>query len=260
MVKRIVSLKPLVISLVAVYILSSCSGAAPLAVPATAAPSPTSLNQGISSTEFPTDTPAGTSTIAPTLTDTTAPVATATEAATPTAAAATAISSSTAQVVPTLNPYCRKGPGTSYDAITFLTKGNPYNVIGRDGLNSWWLVQAPGNVKCWVGGANVNTRGPVEQVGIIQAPPLPGTPSNFVDSYECNTTLKTLGVSFNWAAANFVNGYRIYRDGARLVETGPDVTSYHDDAPFGESLLYELEAFNDYGVSERVSVTVPACK
>ena len=51
--------------------------------------------------------------------------------------------SSAAQVVPTLNAYCRKGPGTSYDAITFLQTGSAYNVTGRISLNTWWQVQAP---------------------------------------------------------------------------------------------------------------------
>lgn len=163
-------------------------------------------------------------------------------------------------MVPTLNAYCRKGPGSGYHIITFLLKGTAYNVIGRDNLDSWWLVQAPGSANCWVVGASANTQGPVEQVAVVQVQPLPGTPSQFVNSFVCDTTLNTLTVVFNWAAASNVTGYNIYRNGTKLAEVGPTVTSYSDSAPLGVALVYELEAFNDYGVALRVSTTVQACE
>jgi uncharacterized protein YgiM (DUF1202 family) len=163
-------------------------------------------------------------------------------------------------VIPTLNAYCRKGPGTSYDAITFLLAGSVYNVTGRNSLNNWWQVQAPGNVGCWVGEATVTKQGAVEQVAIVQAPALPGIPAGFVNSYVCDNVLKTLGVSFNWAEATDVTGYNLYRNGDLLIQLGPDLTSYHDTAPLGEDQVYELEAFNSYGVAARVSTNVPACQ
>ena len=43
------------------------------------------------------------------------------------------------------------------------------------------------------------------------------------------------------------------------AEVGPSVTAYHDDAPLGVNLVYELEAFNDFGVAARISTNVPAC-
>jgi hypothetical protein len=165
-----------------------------------------------------------------------------------------------AQVVPTLNAFCRKGPGTLYDQVSVLYKGLTYDVIGRDSLNKWWQVQGPGNKDCWVGDANVGKQGSLDQIPVVQAPALPGTPSKFVNSYACDPKAKTLGVSFNWAAVPLATGYRIYRNGSLAATVDASQTSYHDDAPVGQDLVYELEAFNSYGVASRVSTPVPACK
>ena len=54
------------------------------------------------------------------------------------------------QVIPTLNAFCRKGPGTLYDQVTVLQDGTAYTVIGRDSLNTWWEIQLPGSQSCWV--------------------------------------------------------------------------------------------------------------
>jgi hypothetical protein len=249
------------IVLIAAFILSSCSAAQTHAATANLASSPTPFTQNASSTEVPTKMPVPTDTTVPAATNTSTPIATATLAAPPTVAAtAKAASSSTAQVVPTANPYCRKGPGYGYDAITFLLSETAYNVIGRDNLNSWWQVQAPGNVDCWVADAYVTKQGPVEQVSIVKAQPLPGTPAQFVNSYVCDTSKKTLTVALNWAAVDYVTGYHIYRDGTQVAELGPTATSYGDKAPRGENVVYELEAFNDYGVAPRIATNVPACK
>ena len=165
-----------------------------------------------------------------------------------------------AVVIPTLNAFCRKGPGTLYDQVMVLQKGTAYNVIGRDSLNSWWQIQTTGSNTCWVGDANVSKQGPVEQAAIVQGAPLPGTPGNFVSSFVCNLKSKTLGVSFNWAGEAGVTGYRIYQNGSLLTTVAGNLTTYHEAAPLGMDLVYELEAFNAYGVAARSSTNVPACK
>jgi len=166
----------------------------------------------------------------------------------------------TAQVIPSINAYCRKGPGTDYYQITFLQQGTAYNVTGRNSLNTWWQIQAPGNLTCWMGDPNPTKQGPVDQVSIVPAQPLPLTPATFVDSYTCNTTLNTLGVVFNWSAVANVTGYRIYRNGTQITDASSTATSYTDSsAPMGVNLVYQLEAHNDYGVAARYPITVPAC-
>jgi hypothetical protein len=69
-----------------------------------------------------------------------------------------------------------------------------------------------------------------------------------------------LGVSYNWAGEAGLSGYRIYQNGSLLTTVAENLTTYHEAAPLGEDLVYELEAFNAYGVAARSSTNVPACK
>ncbi len=253
------------ISLVAAMILSSCSAATGTAAPVGQAATPVPLNQVESSTPVATNTPPAVATVVPTATSTVAPAVTPTIVPTGQSTPATSatlispVSQGAAQVIPNFNPYCRKGPATNYHAITFLIKGTSYNVIGRDSASSWWQVQAPGNVTCWVADSDVTRQGAVEQAAIAQAPPLPGMPVPLVSSYVCNTSNRTLGVSLNWAAAPNVIGYRIFRNGTQVADVGSTMTSYHDDAPLGVSLVYELQAYNDNGEAPILSTNVPSC-
>jgi uncharacterized protein YgiM (DUF1202 family) len=258
MYRKQISSRLVGLSLIAILILTACNAAAtPVAQPtqtASAVPIVPSATP-IVATATPTVTPTLAETATPSTT--TAPTA---NSSSPAPQSTAPGSTSGAQVIPTLNAYCRKGPGTGYIATTFLLTGNPYNVTGRDGLKSWWQVQAPGNVNCWVGDANVTKQGAVDQVAIVQAPPLPGGLTTFVNTYICDTTLKTLGVAFNWDAASNVTGYNLYRNGDLLTQVAADATAYHDEAPVGVDLVYELEAYNNYGVSSRLSTNVPACQ
>lgn len=231
------------LSLVAVFILASCNASATTPAPVT----PTATWTPLAPT--PTLTPI------PTLTGTATPVPTAidTEPPTPTIQL-------TPQVNPGMNAYCRKGPGTGYYAITFLQAGTSYNVIGQNGPNTWWLVQAPGNVTCWVGDPTSVLLGPVWNISIVMVPPLPPAPSSFVASYTCDPKNHSLKVVFDWAPVKNVTGYRIYQNGSLLVELGPTVKAYQENsAPLAVDLVYKLESFNDYGVSPSVSDTVTSC-
>jgi hypothetical protein len=163
-------------------------------------------------------------------------------------------------MAPSINANCRKGPGTGYYVITYLQQGNVYNVIGRNSLNTWWLVQAPGNVTCWIGDPGATQMGPVDQATIALVQPLPATPATFVDSYTCITTLHNLSVVFNWSAVTNVTGYRIIRNGTQITDAPPTATAFSDsNAPRGVSLVYALEAHNDYGAAAQITVSVPSC-
>jgi uncharacterized protein YgiM (DUF1202 family) len=244
------------ISLVTVVILSSCAAATGTVAPASQAAPPVPPIQGGASTVVATNTPSATATEVPTETSTVVPTVAATAAPTE---PVTPASQGTAQVIPTLNAYCRKGPGAGYHAITFLIKGTAYNVMGRDSASSWWQIQAPGNVTCWVADSDVTRQGAVEQVAIAQAPALPGMPAPFVSSYVCDTSNRTLGVSLNWTATPNVVGYRIFRNGTQVADVDATMTSYHDDAPLGVSMVYELQAYNDNGEAPILSTNVPSC-
>lgn len=239
------------IAFAAIFILTSCNviatTAATVNAPATQAP--------VASPVAPT------ATMPPAAVATATSVPTATVTAVPTATSApTATSQLTAQLAPSINANCRKGPGTGYYVVTYLQQGNVYNVIGRNSLNTWWLVRAPGNVTCWIGDPGANQMGPVDQTAIAAAEPLPATPAAFVDTYTCNTTLHNLTVVFNWSAVSYVTGYRLYRNGIQITDLPPTATAFSDtNAPRGVSLVYALEAHNDYGAAPQITVSVPLC-
>ena len=199
-----------------------------------------------------------TATTVPAVTEPSTPPATATLAATAIAVPTTQL---TAQVIPSINAYCRKGPGTGYYEITYLQTGTAYNVIGRNSINTWWQIQAPGNIQCWMGDPKASKQGPVDQVPVVYVPNLPVTPSSFgVSSRTCTTAPITTSVSFEWTAVQNVTGYRIYRNGTLVTTAGPNETSSTDiNSLLGVTLVYELETFNDFGVAPRLSVTVQSC-
>jgi hypothetical protein len=236
-------------SLVAVLFLTSCYASTPVAtanLTATLEASPTPI------------VPSATATTIPSVTEPSPPPSTATQAATATAVPTSQL---TAQVIPSMNAYCRKGPGTGYYEITYLQKGTTYNVIGRNSVNTWWQVQAPANIQCWMGDPNASKQGAVDQAPVVYVPNLPVTPSFFgVSSRTCTTAPITTSVSFEWTAVQNVTGYRIYRNGSIVTTAGPDETSSQDiNSLLGVTLVYELEAFNDYGAAPCLSVTVHSC-
>ena len=239
------------IAFAAAFILTACNGIATTAAPVSATATQAATASPIAATATLPPAAAATAPAVPTATATPAPTAT---------SAPTAATQLNPQVSPSINANCRKGPGTGYYVITYLQQGTAYNVSGRNSLNTWWLVQAPGNVTCWMGDPNASQLGPVDQAAITPVQPLPMTPAKFVDSYMCNTTLHTLDVTFNWSAVDNVMGYRIYRNGTQITDTPATSTAYSDTgAPTGVSLVYALEAHNDYGAAPQITVSIPVC-
>jgi len=172
---------------------------------------------------------------------------------TPTAAAAP-------QLTFLLNANCRKGPGPAYDVTTSLIQGQTVDAAGRTSDSSWWLVNIPTGGTCWVGDSTVSKLGPVDQLSIVAAPPLPGTPSKFVNTNVCDLKLKKLTVDLNWATVAGATGYNLYRDGSLLTAVGSGTTTYVDTPPLGAAWTYAVEALNSYGHSDQVTTSVPACK
>ena len=223
------------------FILSACNTAA------TVAPAPTEMASPMP--VQPTATAPPIPTVAPTVTDT-----------------ATAIPTATvppvAQVIPRVTAYCRSGPGSNYNQITTLESGTAYNVIGRNSLNTWWLVQLwDGAVTCWTGAPGTNQLGPVEQAPIVLAQPVLASPAMFMYSYACNTgtNSKGLNVTLNWESVAGATGYHLSRNGVSLAELGPTAGTYIDyNAPLKVDLVYELEARNAVGSTAPVYVTVMA--
>jgi hypothetical protein len=245
----------LVTGLAGVLILTACQ------IPGvtTAAPAPPANPPA---TAAPANPPAPTATTAPAATATPAPVPTDTPAPTATPApAATDTLAPTAQVAPqvtvSLNAYCRKGPGTGYFSLAILQKGNTYNVVGRNDTNTWFLVQASNTITCWEGDSKATLLGPVTEAPGVLVPPVPAMPASFDRVPAC---AGDLNVTLRWAPVDGATGYSIYRNGAHLVSVAAGVTTFYDqDAPMDIDLLYEVQAFNDYGASASNTTNVSAC-
>ena len=247
MITRKILLKMIGVALAAAFILSACNTAASVA-PASSRPSAAAL-------ALPA-LPAATATSVPVATETSPPTIT----ATPTAAAtATPTVQPVAQVVPNVNAYCRKGPGTAYEQVTILNSGTAYSVIGRNDLNTWWLVQLWGDVTCWTGAPGTTQLGPVAQAPVVLAVPALLPPAMPVGSYVCSRykNINVLDVTISWGLVDGATGYRLFRNGVALSDLGPTVTSYLDDgAPIKTDLVYELEALNAAGSTAPSTVMI----
>ncbi len=230
------------IALAIVFMLAACSPSASTPAPAT----PTASQQPA----LPTATTAASPTaLVPTL-----PAATATVLSTITPTAATV-----AQASPGWNANCRKGPGSFYFIVTVLQANSFYPVVGRDGLDTWWLVQVTPTVQCWEGDPTTVTVGPVKSTPLIAAPLLPSTAYSFNNTSHCNPVLNTMTVWLTWVPAHNATGYNIYRNGSLIAKLGATAIAYTDNAPRGVNLKYQIEAFNDYGVSSDATTKVNAC-
>jgi hypothetical protein len=160
------------------------------------------------------------------------------------------------------NANCRKGPGGAYNVTTSLELGVQTAAVGRNEPSTWWLVKVPSTpIECWVSGTTVETAGDVSNLPVVPVDPVPAAPGNFhVAKTTCSANLNNFPVKLEWADVSGETGYRLYRNGSQLAQVGANATSYTDEAPKGKELTYEIEAFSALGVSERKSLSVPACQ
>jgi Bacterial SH3 domain len=236
------------IAVAAAFILSACNTAATTVAPLPILPAGTA-------TPLPV-LPSATATSAPVATETPIP----TIAASPTAlATATPTTRPAAQVIPNVNANCRRGPGTDYAQITILTSGNAYDVIGRNDLNTWWLVQLYGGVECWTGAPGTTLVGSVADAPIVTVPVTNMVLAGFGGNYNCDTGRSSMRVTLYWAPVDGATGYRLFRNGVSISKLGPTDTTYVDNAPMSVDLVYELVAFDNVGSTPRASVFMPAC-
>jgi hypothetical protein len=233
------------ICLAAVCMLTACNLPMAAAVPTSAAATRTPV----------TPTATATVTIAPSLTATPTLIPTATPTATRTPQL-------TPMMVASRNAFCRKGPGAYYHTITYLKRGDSYNIIGRNGFTgryTWWLIQVPGNVTCWVGGSNT-LQGPSKQAPVATAAPLPQKLISFDPTVICQAKKGIFSVVFDWVPVKDVTGYNLYRNGSLLEVLPANAKAYQDKTvPWYVELVYELEPFNEYGTAPIRSVTISAC-
>ncbi len=176
---------------------------------------------------------------------------------------------------------CRSGPGTVYTIITALQEDSEVPAEGRNSDNTWWYVLVNAGTHCWVAASVVETFGPVTSLPVIPAPPtpipsstptavaveiptlapvqVPGAPAQlYIENRVCNG--QTYTVSLRWLdQSNNEQGFRVYRDGARISTLGDNETKFTDGPAFGGPYTYAVEAFNSGGASGRQTVIENGC-
>ena len=154
-----------------IFIALSAAACSAAATPNLATPSATpTLLPSATRTNAPTNTPTATPTPTPTLTPTITPTPT----ATPTITLTPTYAILRAQVMVRAN--CRYGPGAVYLYKYGLVVGSNLEVIGRNDLGTWILIQAiGGNNPCWVKASLMDIKGEVMSVAPTYIP-LPQSP------------------------------------------------------------------------------------
>lgn len=159
----------------------------------------------------------------------------------------------------TQNTNCRKGPGIHYYAVMAFQKGATAKANGRNEDGSWLWVQLENNRDyCWVTASTAKDIGDVSVLSVIPYHPLPAAPTGL--SMTKKVCGATIGLRFDWDAVFDAQGYRIYHEAALVWTLAPGFT-YAFDYPHNNSktFIYAVEAFNEYGVSPRVSISEPGC-
>jgi uncharacterized protein YgiM (DUF1202 family) len=155
---------------------------------------------------------------------------------------------------------CRLGPNEYYFYVDQIAKDTVLPVVGRTSDSSWWQVINPTDRECWVFSENSQANQDLSAVPIVEGPALPNPPINFfVAGKDCKPGAGTFSVSFKWESGGG-DGFRLYRNGAQIIEMAPDKTKFTDkNAPLNQNLSYELFAFNKYGISTPAVQILQAC-
>lgn len=188
---------------------------------------------------------------------------TATVALTDTPIPSTETPSIPAEITLTKNSNCRMGPSTFYHVVDQISSGKVFQVLGRDADNTWWqIVNATGR-ECWISSENADENTDFSGVEIKEPLPLPNPPGQFfITNQSCQPGVKKFIVTMKWSSGGTgETGFRIYRDGEKIVELKATKFTHQDNfAPINRNISYEIEALNENGASQRVAQFVPACK
>lgn len=109
-------------------------------------------------------------------------------------------------------------------------------------------------------GVDVLNVGVLTNVGSTSAAGNLAAPGDLRYAYDCTSGI--VRISLTWQdRANGEDGYRIYRDGAKLSDLPAGSTVYDDIAPAPGSYLYTVAAFNASGESTaKVTAETSNCK
>jgi hypothetical protein len=167
---------------------------------------------------------------------------------------------------------CRSGIGPNFKVLAVLPAGAMVDMVGKYGAQGAWLVQVPGSpAACWVLAQDSSPSGSFDS--LPETTPQPGSgqppsaPANLNWPFYCSYVdgvLYEITTELSWTnTASDANGFRVYRQDLLVADLPANVTNYTDKGrvELGTSLTYSVEAYNDAGVSPRLSRTIPfVCK
>ena len=183
----------------------------------------------------------------------------------------TATGTATPQMFPVVtfaqSVVCRKGPGVAYYAVTAYTTGQTAEIDGRNEDASWLWVRMENNRDyCWVFASTVRDFGEASVLSVIPYQALPGNPVVSISHAVCgHAVAQPLGkdtpnrIQISWDDVPGASGYRFYRAGELMLTLSRGTLFAWDYPRTSKSYQYAVEAFNDFGVSQRMYITVPGC-
>jgi hypothetical protein len=217
-------------------------------------------------------------TSSPALQEQAATIVAATMNAQPTAKPTTVVTPFNSPAAPTVTPTakptlkikaagteCRQGPGGDATVIATFEAGKTLDLVGKDNVNSFWVVVDPTSHNlCWVQGADGTPGGSYQTVAEVTPPAsstgspskVPARPPFVRYAFQCSfgsggTEVK---VDLTWTDnANNETGYYVYRDGSQIADLPANSTSYSDTttAASGHTYVYGVAAYNDSGTSDQ---------
>ncbi len=162
---------------------------------------------------------------------------------------------------------CRTGPGQSYDLLFAYVKGAKREIIGYFPETNYWLIKAPESKtgQCWIWGEYADLTGSYWVVPTVTAPATatiapPTAPSVNKWDFYCNSANGEMNITITWKDnASNETGYRIYRDGEKIVELPANSSSYSETiiVQAGQNVKYQIEVFGPSGsaMSSIVSIS-----
>lgn len=165
------------------------------------------------------------------------------------------------QIILSKNSNCRVGPNERYNVVDQIASDKIMPVIGRNEDSTWWQIVNDTGRECWIISENAVANTDFSGLPIGEPPPLPGTPNNFyVVNQICQPDNK-FNVTLSWTSGGGEDSFKLYRDGHQMVELKATKFNYKDlGAPLRKNVVYEIEAVNENGASERATQIVAACK
>ncbi len=151
---------------------------------------------------------------------------------------------------------CRTGPGQDYEVVFTYLSGKKLEIVGRYDPGNFWLVKSNESPTgtCWLWGQYVDVTGSYWAVSSVTPPPTstsapPRAPSIQEWNFFCSGGTLTFTVNWKDLAAG-ETGYRVFRDGEKLVELPANSTTYTDTfnlSDLNQSVEYYLQVYGPAG-------------